>query len=63
MVDAEQREAARQIINKWLSGGDEKQDCHPYWIQFLQNVPGVDDVTEYIRFEKPEQSLASFMMH
>lgn len=36
MTDAEQREAVRQFINKWLSGGDEKQDCHPYWIQLLQ---------------------------
>lgn len=53
MTDAEQREAARQFINKWLSGGDEKQDCHPYWIQLLQNVLGVDNVTEYIQFEKP----------
>ncbi|MDD6449516.1 MAG: methylase, partial [Lachnospiraceae bacterium] len=53
MTDAEQREAARQFINKWLSGGDEKQDCHPYWIQLLQNVLGVEDVTEYIQFEKP----------
>jgi len=53
MTDAEQREAARQFINKWLSGGDEKQDCHPYWIQLLQNVLGVNNVTEYIQFEKP----------
>jgi hypothetical protein len=29
MTDAEQREAARQFVNKWKSGGDEKQDCHP----------------------------------
>ena len=53
MTDAEQREAVRQFINKWLSGGDEKQDCHPYWIQLLQNILGVENVTEYIQFEKP----------
>lgn len=53
MTDAEQREAARQFVNKWKNGGDEKQDCHPYWIDLLHNVLGVDDVTDYIQFEKP----------
>ncbi|MGO5337903.1 DNA methyltransferase, partial [Bilifractor sp. LCP19S3_H10] len=53
MTDAEQREAARQFVNRWRNGGDEKQDCHSYWIQLLQNVLGVNDVTDYIQFEKP----------
>lgn len=53
MTDAEQREAARQFVNRWRNGGDEKQDCHAYWIQLLQNVLGVNDVTDYIQFEKP----------
>lgn len=53
MTDAEQREAARQFANKWKAGGDEKQDCHAFWIQLLQNVLGVHDATDYIQFEKP----------
>ena len=53
MTDAQQREAARQFINKWRDGGDEKQDCHPFWIQLLQNILGVENATEYIQFEKP----------
>ena len=53
MTDAEQREAARQFANKWKDGGDEKQDCHPYWIELLQDVLGVAHVTNYIDFEKP----------
>ena len=53
MTDAEQREAARQFVNKWKSGGDEKQDCHPYWLGLLQNVLGVENAIEYIQFEKP----------
>lgn len=28
MTDAEQREAARQFINRWKNGGDEKQREH-----------------------------------
>ena len=52
MTDAEQREAARQFINRWKNGGDEKQQCHPYWIELLQNVLGIENPTRYIRFEK-----------
>jgi len=53
MTDSQQREAARQFANKWMNGGDEKQDCHAFWIQLLQDVLGVANVTEYIQFEKP----------
>ena len=53
MTDAEQREAARQFVNKWQKGGDEIRDCHPFWIELLQNVLGVENATDYISFEKP----------
>ena len=52
MTDAEQREAARQFIRRWRRGGDEKQQCHPYWIELLHDVLGVENPTGYIRFEK-----------
>ena len=45
MTDAEQREAARQFVNKWQKGGDEIRDCHPFWIELLQNVLGVENAT------------------
>lgn len=45
MTDAEQREAARQFINRWKNGGDEKQQCHLYWIELLQNVLGIENPT------------------
>lgn len=47
MTDAEQREAARQFINRWKNGGDEKQQCHLYWIELLQNVLGIENPTRY----------------
>ena len=53
MTDAEQREAARQFINSWRKGGGEKQDCHMYWMQLLQDVFGVENVMKYVLFEKP----------
>lgn len=46
MTDAEQREAARQFVNRWKNGGDEKQDCHPYWLGLLQNVLGVNNAID-----------------
>ena len=52
MTNAEQREAARKFAQKWKAGGDEKQDCHSFWIELLQNVLGTENVTDYIQFEK-----------
>ena len=52
MTSAEQREAARQFINRWRGHGNETQDCHSYWIQLLSNILGMKDVTERINFEQ-----------
>ena len=52
MTDQEQREAARKFISRWMDIGDEKQDCHNYWISFLSDVMGISDVTNYIQFER-----------
>lgn len=53
MTDAQQREAARQFINKWKRGGDEKQDCHAFWLGLLHDVLDVENTLDYIAFEKP----------
>lgn len=52
MTDAERREAARQFFYKWQNKGKEKQDDQSYWIDFLQDVMGVDHVTDRIEFQK-----------
>lgn len=52
MTDAEQREAARQFVNKWNGHGNEDEDGRSYWIDLLQNVLGMDHVTDRIDFEK-----------
>jgi hypothetical protein len=36
MTDAEQREAARQFINRWQNKGNEDEDGRSYWIELLQ---------------------------
>lgn len=52
MTDAQQREAARQFFYRWNSRGKEDEDARSYWIELLQNVLGVENVTERVEFEK-----------
>lgn len=52
MTESEQREAARQFINRWRGKGKEDEDGRSYWIELLSNVFGVENVTERIDFEK-----------
>ncbi len=52
MTDAERREAARQFCQRWTGKGKEDEHARSYWIEFLQNVIGMDNVTERVDFEK-----------
>ncbi len=52
MTDTERREAARQFYNKWVNRGHEDEDDRSYWIDFLQDVMGVDHATDKIDFQK-----------
>lgn len=52
MTDSERREAARQFYQKWVNRGKEDEDDRSYWIDFLQDVMGVDRVTDRIEFQK-----------
>lgn len=53
MTDAQQREAARQFFYRWQNKGNEKQDASSYWVEILQDILGVSDVTQRVEFEKP----------
>ena len=52
MTDAERREAARQFCQRWKGRGREDEDARSYWIEFLQNIIGMGNVTERVDFEK-----------
>ena len=52
MTDAQQREAARQFYYKWNGKGREDEDARSYWIDILQNIFGVENVTDRVDFEK-----------
>ncbi len=52
MSDAERRESARQFFYKWQNKGQEKKDDQSYWLDFLQDVLGVERATDRIEFQK-----------
>jgi len=52
MTDAQQREAARQFFYKWNGRGKEDEDARSYWIDILQNIFGMENVTDRVQFEK-----------
>ena len=52
MTDAQQREAARQFYYKWKDKGREDEDARSFWIEILQEIMGVDHVTDRLDFEK-----------
>lgn len=52
MTEMEKRTAATKFYNDWRGIGDEKSDCQRFWIEFLGNVLGIDNVTHKIVFEK-----------
>ena len=58
MTDAQQREAARQFYYKWngKGQGQEDEDARSYWIDILQNIFGVENVTDRVQFEKKVKS-------
>ncbi len=52
MTDAQQREAARQFFYRWNGKGKEDEDARSYWIEILQDILGIDNVTKRVDFEK-----------
>lgn len=52
MTETEKRAAATKFYNDWRGVGDEKSDSQRFWIEFLSNVLGFENVTQKIIFEK-----------
>jgi len=52
LTDVQQREAATNFSNYWRRKGDEKSDCQRFWIDFIQDVLGIEEATQKIVFEK-----------
>ena len=52
MTNAEIKEAARQFSMKWSGRGKEDEDGRSFWIDILQDVLGMENVTDRVEFEK-----------
>lgn len=46
MTETEKRTAATKFYNDWRGIGNEKSDSQRFWIEFLSNVLGIEDVTQ-----------------
>ena len=44
--------AAAEFAERWRGKGDEKSESQMFWTDLLQNVFGVEDVTQFIRYEE-----------
>ena len=47
----EQKARAKEFVEKWSGKNDEKEHCQLFWIDLLQDVFGIKNVSEYISFE------------
>ena len=47
-----QRQAAAEFAARWKERGSEKEDSQRFWIDLLENVYGIKNVTEFVRFEE-----------
>ena len=51
MTDLEQKKAAKDFSGRWKDRGYEKGESQKFWIDLLENVLGINNATEFIRFE------------
>lgn len=47
-----QKQAAAEFAARWKDRGSEKEDSQRFWIDLLENVYGIKNVTEFVRFEE-----------
>lgn len=47
----EQQKQAKSFIERWKDRGNERQDTQSFWLDLLQSVYGVENPSEYIKFE------------
>ena len=51
MTDTKKK-SAKEFVQRWQGKGYEKGESQKFWLDLLQNVLGVPNVTEYISFEE-----------
>lgn len=53
MSDFKQDKEAKEFVKRWADRSSEKEFSQKFWIDLLSNVYGIEQVTEYLEFEKP----------
>ena len=51
MKSVDQKKAAKEFAERWKNKGYEKGESHKYWIDLLENVLGISDAVDFIKFE------------
>ena len=52
MTDTQRRAAAAKFAERWKNRGYEKGESQIFWITLLENIFGVEDVDNFIKFEE-----------
>lgn len=52
MNQREQKQKAKEFVERWRGLGNEKAESQRFWSDLLQNVYGIDQPTSYVRFEE-----------
>ena len=52
MNEKEQKQAAKEFYERWKDKGYEKGESQPFWLDLLEHVYGVQNATNFIRFEQ-----------
>ena len=53
MTLTEQRKAASEFAKRWKGRGkNERGECQPFWLDFLQSCLGIEDPYSYAIFER-----------
>ena len=56
---ASSKRAAEEFVKRWAGKGNEEQDKHLYWIGLFQDVLGLTDALDRLKFEQPVHTKAS----
>ena len=56
---ASSKKAAEEFVKRWTGKGNEEQDKHLYWIGLFQDVLGLSDALDRLKFEQPVHTKAS----
>lgn len=51
MKASEQKKAAKEFAERWKDKGYEKGESQKFWIDLLENVLGINNIIEFIKFE------------